>query len=130
HTGRLQVIRIDVASPVAGVWEQTWDEAGTTGDESDDTLLSETFRPSRLGLMSTGVWARCWIVPSDFTSSRIDSIRNRFAPAATNVVVVVNNDKFGGCNRGDMAAFTRETDKFVIAHEMGHNLFALGDEYH
>jgi hypothetical protein len=28
-----------------------------------------------------------------------------------------------------MAAFTRGESKHVIAHEMGHNLFGLGDEY-
>ncbi|MFH8249425.1 M64 family metallopeptidase [Microbacterium sp. B2969] len=130
HADRLQVIRIDVASPVTGVWEQTWDEAGTIATTADDTVLSETFRPSRLGMISTEVWARCWIVPSTFTTPRIDSIRNRFAPAATNTVVVVNSGKFGGCNRGAMAAFTKTSSRFVIAHEMGHNLFGLGDEYH
>ncbi|HMM96379.1 M64 family metallopeptidase, partial [Phycicoccus sp.] len=130
HADRLQVVRIDTVSPVDGVWEQTWDEHGTVATAADDTLVSETFRPSRLGLVSTEVWARCWIVPSEFTTERIDSIRNRFAPAATNVVVVVNSDKFGGCNRGSMAAFTKTSDKTVIAHEMGHNLFGLGDEYH
>ena len=130
HANRLQVIRIDVVSPVDGVWEQTWDEHGTQGTAADDTLTSETFRPSRLGMISTGVWARCWIEPTAVTFARIDSIRNRFAPMATNVIVVVNSDKFGGCNRGDMAAFTRTSGKHTIAHEMGHNLFGLGDEYH
>ncbi len=129
HADRLQVVRIDVASPVSGVWEQTWDEGGTIDTTADDTLVSETFRPSRLGIVSTEVWAQCWLVPTAVTTARIDSIRNRFAPAATNVVVVVNSTKFGGCNRGAMAAFTKTSGKVVIAHEMGHNLFGLGDEY-
>ncbi len=130
HAGRLQVIRIDVVSPVDGVTERRYDEAGTTGTSADDTLTSETVRPSRLGLIGTGIWSHCWIETSARTTTRIDNIRNRWAPAATNVVVVVNSGTQGGCNRGAMAAFTRGESKEVIAHEMGHNLFGLGDEYH
>ncbi|HYN30177.1 MAG TPA: M64 family metallopeptidase [Dermatophilaceae bacterium] len=130
HADRLQVIRIDVVSPVDGVTERRYDEAGTSGTASDDTLTSETVRPSRLGLIGTGVWSHCWIETSPWTNERVDNLRNRFAPAATNVVVVVNSGTQGGCNRGSMAAFTRGESKHVIAHEMGHNLFGLGDEYH
>lgn len=130
HRSQLRVVRIDVVSPVSGVTERRYDEAGTDSDASDDTLQSEDFRFSRLGLIGTGLWSHCWIETSDRTDPRIRSIVRRFAPAATNIVVLVNSGTQGGCNRGDIAAFTRGESTEVIAHELGHNLFALGDEYH
>jgi hypothetical protein len=125
----VRVIRIDVASPLSGVTERTYDEKGTPADASDDELTSETFRFSRLGFVSTGIWSHCWIETSDRTNERIVSIRKQFAPEATNVIVLVNSSKRGGCNRGDTAAFTKGESNKVIAHELGHNLFDLGDEY-
>jgi hypothetical protein len=126
--GALRVIRIDVVSPVSGVTERTYDERGTI-DPSDDTLTSETYRFSRLGFISTGAWSHCWIETSARTTERITSIRRQFAPDATNVIVLVNSSKQGGCNRGDIAVFTKRESSEVIAHELGHNLFDLGDEY-
>jgi hypothetical protein len=130
HQAQFRVVRIDVISPVDGVTERRYDEHGTPDDESDDTLTSEDFKFSRLGFIGTGIWSHCWIETSDRTIPRMMSIRDRFAPEATNIVVVVNSGTSGGCNRGTFAAFTRGESADVIAHEMGHNLFGLGDEYH
>jgi hypothetical protein len=127
---RVRLVRIDVASPVTGVTERRYDEAGTPTDATDDTLTSENFRFSRLGFIGTGIWSHCWIETSDRTNPRLRSIWRRFAPEATTVIVLVNSETQGGCNRGDVAAFTRVERPQVIAHELGHNMFALGDEYH
>jgi hypothetical protein len=128
HRGSVRLVRIDVVSPVSGVTTRDYDEKGTVSP-ADDTLTFENFRFSRLGFISTGVWSHCWIETSPRTNPRITSIRQRFAPAATNVIVIVNDGRQGGCNRGDIAAFTRGERAEVIAHELGHNLFDLGDEY-
>ena len=130
HRPQLKLVRIDVASPVEGVTERRYDEHGTDDTSADDTLISEDFKFSRLGYVGTGIWSHCWIEVSDRTSPRVASIRRRFAPEARNVIVVVNSSTFGGCSRGDVAAFTTGAAPAVIAHEMGHALFALGDEYH
>ena len=130
HQDRLRVVRIDVVSPVTGVTERRYDEHGTTDTAADDTLTSETYRFSRLGLIGTGLWSHCWIETSDRTNPRIESIRRRFVPDAGFVVVLVNSPTFGGCARGTMSAFTVGVDPVVVAHEMGHNIFGLGDEYH
>jgi len=126
---KVRVIRIDVVSPVSGVTERDYDEAGTPAEDSDDVLISENFRFSRLGFVSTGIWSHCWLETSARTGPRIDSIRARFAPNASNVIVLVNTGEPGGCNRGDTAAFTRSESHLVVAHELGHNMFDLGDEY-
>jgi IgA Peptidase M64 len=130
HAAQVRLVRIDVASPVTGVTERVYDERDTPTVAGDDVLISETFRFSRLGFIGTGVWSHCWIEISDRTMPRITSLRRRFAPAATNVIVLVNSGTKGGCNRGDVATFTSGERAAVIAHELGHNLFALGDEYH
>jgi hypothetical protein len=128
HRDGVRLIRIDVISPVSGVTTRDYDEKGTVS-AADDELTSENFRFSRLGFISTGIWSHCWLETSDRTNPRITSIRERFAPDATNVIVLVNDGRPGGCNRGDVAAFTRGESAEVIAHELGHNLFGLGDEY-
>jgi phage terminase large subunit-like protein len=130
HQDKLRVVRIDVISPVDGVTERRYDEHGTTDTAADDTLISEDFKFSRLGMIGTGVWSHCWIETSPRTIPRINSIRNQFAPEATNIIVLVNSPTQGGCTRGNIAAFTRGEPQTTIAHELGHNIFGLGDEYH
>jgi hypothetical protein len=129
HEDAVRLVRIDVVSPVSGVTVRDYDEHGTPTDMNDDTLTSENFRFSRLGFVSTGLWSHCWIEMSARTLPRMTSIRQRFEPAATTFVVMVNDGRGGGCNRGNVAAFTRSEAANVVAHELGHNLFALGDEY-
>jgi hypothetical protein len=129
HQAALRVVRIDAVSPVSGVTERRYDEKGTPSPV-DDTVTSEDFRFSRLGFVATGAWSHCWIEDSARTGSRIESLLRRFAPEARNVIVIVNSATAGGCNRGTIAAFTRGASAAVIAHELGHNLFRLDDEYH
>ena len=126
---KVRIIRVDVVSPVSGVTHRDFDQSGTTGDSSDDILLNESVVNSRLGFISTGIWSHCWLETSDRTNPRITSLRQRFAPDATNVIVLVNTSETGGCNRGDTAAFSKGESEKVVAHELGHNLFDLGDEY-
>jgi hypothetical protein len=131
NRSKVRLIRIDVVSPVSGVTERDYDQHGTDTNASDDTLSSETFRTSRLGFISTGIWSHCWIesTPS-LTFERVENLRVRFAPDATNVIVLLNNNRSGGCNGGSVARFTSREGATTIAHELGHNLFQLGDEYH
>lgn len=130
HLDKVRLVRIDVVSPVSGVTTRDYDEHGTSDTSADDTLTSENFRFSRLGFISTGIWSHCWIERSDRTVTIINNILSRFAPDVTNTIVLVNDQREGGCSSGNVAAFTASEDSDTISHEMGHNLFALGDEYH
>ena len=77
HAGRVcvtaSVDRIpELAQQIAdldGVTERRYDEAGTTGTSADDVLLTEDFRPSRLGLIGTDIWSHCWIETSAWPAS-------------------------------------------------------------
>ena len=128
HLDKFRVIRIDSVSPVSGVTTRDYDEHGTV-PSGDDTLTSENFRFSRLGTISTGLWSHAWIERAADTPARIDHIAARFAPDATFFIVVVNDGREGGVRTGRYAFFTRGESSNVIAHEMGHLLFNLGDEY-
>lgn len=129
NAAKVRLIRIDVVSPVSGVTQRDYDEQGTSADSSDDVLEDERVRQSRLGFISTGLWSHCWLETSAITNPRVQSIQQRFEPAATQIVVLVNDGRPGGCNRGNLAAFTRGESDDVVAHELGHNIFDLGDEY-
>ena len=130
HQAALRVIRIDVVSVQSGVTERRYDVHGTT-DTSDDTITSENFHLSRLGLIATGEWSHCWFERSPFTDARVAKLRRRFAPDADHVIVMLNTDTFGGCSSvgPGVAFFSRSAGRSTIAHELGHNLFGLDDEY-
>jgi hypothetical protein len=68
---------------------------------------------------------------SDFTARRIDKLRRRFAPAADHVIIMVNSQTWGGCSSvgAGNAFFTAGSGMTTVAHELGHNLFSLDDEY-
>jgi hypothetical protein len=125
----IRLVRVDLVSPVSGVTTRDFDEAGTDAVDEDDVLIREDFRFSRLGYVSTGLWSHCWVELTDRTDPLITNVQRRWAPEATNVIVLVNDGRQGGCNRGNRAVFTRGESAQTIAHELGHNLFRLGDEY-
>jgi IgA Peptidase M64 len=123
------VIRVDLVSVDSGVSQRRYDEQGTPNDASDDTIASETLRNTRLGYIFSGSWAHCWMEPSGITNRRITKALDRFAPDADFVVVALNEGGFGGCARGTVQAVTRGVDWTVIAHEFGHTIGGLSDEY-
>jgi hypothetical protein len=119
----LRVVRIDAVSVQTGVRERRYDDAGN--------ITSDVFKFSRLGVIPNDEWNRCWFDMSDFTARRIDKLRRRFAPAADHVIVMVNSQTWGGCSSlgPGNAFFTVRSGMTTVAHELGHNLFSLGDEY-
>jgi hypothetical protein len=123
HQSALRVIRIDVVSVESGVRERRY--------MADGTIKSDVFKFSRLGMIPNASWDRGWFDESPFTDARIEKLRLRFAPDADHVVVMAHSNTYGGrssIGRG-VAMFTEGGGWSVIAHELGHNLFQLGDEY-
>ncbi|MDR4479771.1 MAG: M64 family metallopeptidase [Nitrospira sp.] len=122
HQGALRVVRADLVS-VESAFESDYNARGT--------IISDVFRSSRLGLIPNDSWDRCWFDMSTFTDARIEKLRLRFAPDADHVIVLVKSDTWGGCSSVGPGTgyFTEGSGMATVAHEMGHNLFALGDEY-
>jgi hypothetical protein len=130
HQASFRVIRIDLVSIASGVTERLYNTMGTT-NPSDDVIVSDYFRPSRLGVIANGEWSHCWFDRSSFTDSRIAKVRRRFAPDADHIVIFVNSGLWGGCSSVGPGEgfFTGAVGREVVAHELGHNLFSLDDEY-
>jgi len=121
------VVRLDVMSIESGVTEQHWDE-GPTGERGDDTLRTSTPRNSRLGVIYTGQWSRCWIEGGIGSDLRIQKLLDRFAPEAGIAFVVLNRDGTGGCADGGFVFVTQSSGWPTWAHELGHQM-GLADEY-
>jgi IgA Peptidase M64 len=123
HQGALRIIRIDVVSVESGVRERRYN--------ADGTIKSDVFKFSRLGVIPNDDWNRCWFDHSDFTDARIEKLRRRFAADADHVVVLVKSSTWGGCSSvgPGVGFFTEGSGRVTVAHEMGHNLFFLDDEY-
>jgi hypothetical protein len=123
HQAALRVVRINVVSVDTGVRERRYDNHGN--------ITSDVYRESRLGVIPNDDWDRCWFDFSSYTTRRIEKLRRRFAPDADHIIVLVNSPTWGGCSSvgPGNGFFTRAGGWVVIAHECGHNLFQLDDEY-
>ncbi len=77
----------------------------------------------------SGMWNRCWMEKGPNTDANINAALNNLVPGWTHVFVVLNTASFGGCRRGNQLAITTGGDWTVAAHEMGHMIGDLGDEY-
>jgi hypothetical protein len=123
HHASLRVVRVDALSVQSGVRERRYNDAGN--------IISDNQRRSRLGVIPNEQWSRCWFDYSPYTDSRIEKLRRRFAADADHVVVLVNSKTWGGCSSlgPGTAFFTLDGGWTLVAHELGHNLFELDDEY-
>lgn len=122
------IYRINLESVDSGVSRRTWDEKGTP-DTSDDTIASDTARDTALGIIFSGQWSHCWLEYGTNTEQRITNAIDTWVPDADNVLVVLNEPGFGGCGGGGRAHVTLGVGWDVIAHEFGHGIGGLDDEY-
>jgi hypothetical protein len=127
--GAFNVIRVDLVSIDSGVSQRRYDEKGTSSDPSDDTIISTTIRQTRLGFLYSGSWAHCWLERQDFTNSRLQKVLARLAPDWDYVLVVLNETGQGGCGGGGQQVVTLGENWATIAHEFGHGIGNLADEY-
>jgi hypothetical protein len=128
HTA-FNVYRIDAVSTDSGVSTRTYDEKGTPRDGADDTILSETKKNTALGYIYSGSWSHCWLEGSATTETKIQNILAATVPNYDFVVVILNSPGFGGCGGGGRQVVTRGVGWQVMAHEFGHGIGGLYDEY-
>lgn len=86
-------------------------------------------RNTALDYRYSGIWSRCWMEPGPNTNSRLASILAATVPGAEYVFIVLNEPGGGGCRRGNTLAVTSASGWSTCAHEMGHMVGNLGDEY-
>lgn len=123
------IYRINLESKESGVSTRTYDEHGTFNDTSDDTIASETHRDTALDMIFSGSWAHCWLEYGSQTETRLTAALNKWVPDYNEVLVVLNHPAYGGCGGGGRAHVPMGVDWSVIAHEFGHGIGGLADEY-
>jgi IgA Peptidase M64 len=104
------VHRIDLVSRDSGV---------STLAEQKDTALKVIYN---------GEWSRCWLEESPETDQRIVDATVGVKKADF-ILVVANEGGYGGCQRGGRLYITAGDDWDVVAHEYGHGIAGLYDEY-
>jgi len=138
------VYRIDVTSVDYGVSVQATYEfpagSGTivASDASDPYYAQNT----ALGFIQSGDWNKCWMSPGPNTTSTITSIMSTHLSRQPDIIMTVLNvlpftthngvylDRtFGGCSYGSLLAVTNHVGYTVAAHEWGHSIGGLRDEY-
>ena len=80
-----------------------------------------------LRVIYSGDWNRCWLEPSDDTDERITNAIN--VKKYDFVLIVANESGYGGCRRGSRLYVTSGDPWDVVAHEYGHGIAGLYDEY-
>jgi hypothetical protein len=115
--GAFNLFRINTTSAQSGI---------TTVDANGNvTNTVNTF----LGYRFSGNWNRCWMEPGPNSNTTLANTLNNLVPGWTHAFIILNTASFGGCRRGNQLAITMGGTWTVAAHEMGHMIGNLGDEY-
>ena len=116
------LVRINVYSAQSGVSTKTYDD--------DGNVTAQTMRDTALGAIFNGDWAHCWVEDGPDTGRLLNDLLAQYAPEHRLVILLLNNPGFGGCGGGGRATLPLGVTWATIAHEFGHALGGLADEYH
>lgn len=114
------IVRVNIDSAESGVSQRTYD--------ADGNVIASDDRDTALDTIYNGNWDFAWIEEGE-TRSRIASLISRLSLDMDYVLIILNEDNFGGVARGLNLYVTTGVDWSVIAHELGHGLGQLADEY-
>lgn len=123
------IYRVNLISNESGVSQRVYDEMGTPSDPSDDVIVSTTLKDTALGYIYSGSWAHCWLENGANTAVLVQDALDKWVPDYDYVLVILNETGFGGCGGGGFQKVTRAGSWFVMAHEFGHGVGGLADEY-
>ncbi len=123
------IYRVNLISNQTGVSKRVYNENGTPFDPSDDAIASDAPRDTALKFIWSGSWAHCWLEYSDDTEALLDAALSQYVPTYNYVLVILNQDAYGGCGGGGRQYVPRGVSWDVIAHEYGHGIGGLLDEY-
>jgi len=107
-------------------------QSGVTKVNASGTVT--TARNTALDYRYSGIWDRCWMEPGPNTATRLNNLLTTLVPQYNYVFIILNETGFGGCAGGGKLAITRGADDndpgwSTAAHEMGHMVGLLADEY-
>jgi IgA peptidase M64/VCBS repeat protein len=123
------IYRVNLISNQSGVSQRVYDEHGTPNDASDDTIVSTTLKDTALGIIFSGSWAHCWLEYGTNSETRIQNALNSWVPDFNYVLIILNESGYGGCGGNGRQHVTMGSSWPVMAHEFGHGVGGLADEY-
>ncbi|MEG3906830.1 M64 family metallopeptidase [Microcoleus sp. w2-18bC1] len=123
------IYRVNLISNDSGVSQRVYDEKGTPADPSDDVIVSTTLRNTALRYIFNGSWAHCWLEEGANTATLVQNALNTWVPDYDLVLIILNESGFGGCAWGNKQHVTLGSSWEVMAHEFGHGIGNLADEY-
>ncbi len=85
-------------------------------------------KDTALGVIYSGDWNRCWLEESDSTDQLINQAASK-VQKYDYVLIIANEPGYGGCRRGSRLYITSGDSWDVVAHEYGHGIANLFDEY-
>jgi IgA Peptidase M64 len=89
------------------------------------------FRDGLLGVIYSGDWNRCWLEESPSTDQSVTNAAPDPTIQTYNYVLIIANESgYGGCRRGSRLYITSGVTWDVVAHEYGHGVANLFDEYY
>lgn len=85
-------------------------------------------RDTALRYIYSGSWDYCWLQSSCDTGT-LRNLALSLVPDWDYAVIVLNESGTGGCGGDGIQTFTKDVSWQVIAHEFGHGIGGLSDEY-
>jgi hypothetical protein len=116
------VVRLNILSNQSGVSTKTYDAKGN--------VIASTTRDTYFGAIFNGDWAHCWVEDGPNTGKRLNDLLNQWVPDRRLAFLLLNNPGFGGCGGGGRLTLPLGVTWSTVAHELGHALGSLADEYH
>jgi hypothetical protein len=116
------ITRVNIDSTDNGVTQATY-----TASTKATTITTQ--RNTALDYIFYGTWEPCWMRAGSNTDAAITAALKTTKVTADYVFVVLNDAGFGGCRSGDRLAVTLGAGWATAAHEMGHMIGDLADEY-
>lgn len=97
---------------------------------SNQTGVSKLGAPkdTALKVVYSGDWNRCWLEDSPNTDALVTQALSS-VPKFDYVLLMANESGYGGCRRGSRLYVTSGDNWDVVAHEYGHGIGNLYDEY-
>ncbi|MGY0459841.1 M64 family metallopeptidase [Kitasatospora sp. cg17-2] len=116
------LVRVNLVSLESGVGTRTYD--------ADGNVVRQVDRDTALGAYYNGDWAHLWVEDGPSTDARLTAALSELVPEHQLKLVVLNSPGFGGRGGDWRATVPLGIGWSTIAHEFGHAMGRLGDEYH
>ncbi|MFD8320243.1 M64 family metallopeptidase [Kitasatospora purpeofusca] len=116
------IVRVNLVSLESGVGTKTYG--------ADGNLIRQYDRDTALGAYYNGDWAHLWVEDGPSTDARLTSALSELVPEHQLKLVVLNNPGGGGRGGNWRATVPLGIGWPTLAHEFGHAMGRLGDEYH